>query len=280
MTRPEIDHDAVDRALSAWRQGDCVLGPAWFLLRADPDSPLSEDAADGMDSETGNFEVEVTGFAVLTQTCDLVRTCRARPYVEVAPLIAITEDAWRLATRGRLPRYVAVPALEAQHLAIDLDRVMTVEKPVVVGWQRISGFPTAPETRALAHALARKRARFAFPDDFVALAQPLIKRLHEKHDRQSDEGTSLRALREIRVHANPSWDADAIQITFLFVRDEAPPTDVPSPWHDHLKRWLALVPDAGRFQVHGYVATLDDLTVRDYVESDALDLEHLTTRRP
>jgi len=43
--------------------------------------------------------------------------------------------------------------------------------------------------------------------------------------------------------------------------------------------WLKRVPAAGRFAtVDGAVLTLDDLTARDYVESDPLDLDHLSSR--
>ena len=41
------------------------------------------------------------------------------------------------------------------------------------------------------------------------------------------------------------------------------------------------LPQSGRFvRVDGLVQTLDDLTARDYVESDPLDLDHLSTRQP
>ncbi len=45
-----------------------------------------------------------------------------------------------------------------------------------------------------------------------------------------------------------------------------------------MSKWLALVPPAGRFNREGVVATLDDLTARDYAESDLLDLDYLSRR--
>lgn len=94
-------------------------------------------------------------------------------------------------------------ALREQRLVADLDRVMTVEKSVVFSWQRTVGCPLDEDARNFARALARKRARFAFPNDFNRLVDPLSQRLKEKHDRRSPEGGALRALREIRVVVTP-----------------------------------------------------------------------------
>jgi hypothetical protein len=45
-----------------------------------------------------------------------------------------------------------------------------------------------------------------------------------------------------------------------------------------LEGWLKRLPASERFQASGLVQTLDDLTARDYVESDPLDLEFLSQR--
>ena len=146
-------------------------------------------------------------------------------------------------------------------------------------WERIEGCRTDNETHRLSLALARKRARTAFPNDSVAFARPLMDRMSGKHDRQSDEGRALRPLREIRVGAAPSWDADAVELMCWFIRNDDEPA---------FQTGLGALPNSsaqpqstsGRFvRVDGVVLTLDDLTARDYVESDPLDLDHLSTRR-
>ena len=125
-------------------------------------------------------------------------------------------------------------------------------------------------------AVARKRSRVALPDDFARLVGKLQDRLREKHGRESPEGRSTRALREIRVRAAPSWDAPEVHVFFWFLRDENDGDDE-SGWDEQLAKWLALVPASGRFKtVEAVVASLDDLTARDYVESDPLDLDHLS----
>jgi hypothetical protein len=66
---------------------------------------------------------------------------------------------------------------------------------------------------------------------------------------------------------------------FWFIRNEDEPSFKGQSWHRLLESWLNLIPPNGRFgSVNGAVMTLDDLTARDYVESDPLDLDHLSSR--
>jgi hypothetical protein len=269
----------IDEPLQQWRQGDCALGEHWFVFRVSPDAPLTEDAAAAAGDGVDNAEGSVFGFAVVTQTCDIVRECGERPFVEVCPLVEVDEGKLHEIERGRRPNYAYLPGVSDRHLVADLDRVMTVEKPVVARWERVAGCLDDNDSRRLSLALSRKRARIAFPDDFVAFATPLMSRMSEKHDKESDEGRALRALREIRIRAAPSWDADTVQLMFWFIRNENQPTFEQQGWDVLLRAWLARVPAAGRFaEVDGAVLTLDDLTARDYVESDPLDLDHLSSR--
>ena len=268
----------VDQQLEDWRQGDCVVGEQWLLFRTDVARPLTKDGA-AAEEGAENAEAEALGFAVVTQTCDLVRRCGGRPFVEVCPLVEVDESVLREAERGRRPNYAFIPGVADQRLVADLDRVMTFEKSVVAGWERVQGCLDDDDTRRLSLALARKRARTAFPGDFVAFASPLMKRMSSKHDNESDEGRALRALREIRVRAAPSWDADEVGLIFWFIRNEDEPTFENQGWDHYLDAWLKRVTKKDRFiDVAGVVMTLDDLTAREYVESDPLDLDHLSSR--
>ncbi len=281
----ETDQDpriaAVSGALSVWRQGDCVLGEFWFLSRIDVEHPLSFAAQIAASEGVDLADEQVRGLVVVTQTCDIVRSCADRPFVEVCPLVEVDDSRLQEITRGRRPAYALVPRLVGQRLVSDLDRTMTVEKPVVAKWLRVSGWTTDDEARTFAQALARKRLRFAFPDDFTAFAQRLQGRLIDKHDRNSDEGRGLRALREIRVQASPAWEGNPVALLFWFVRhDEATDFEGRS-WVDLLKAWLKLVPASGRFaEIDGQVVTLKDLTGADYVGSDPLYLDRLSLQTP
>lgn len=277
---PPDDTDAkrIDAALSSWRQGDVALDFTTFGHVADGTVPLTPEAADA--SEGMSFIMTAAeGIVVLTQTCDIVRNCIQRPFIEVAPLVEMEEQSARQVERGYFPSYAHVPALRSQRLVADLDRVMTVEKSIVATWTRTPGFTTDNEARTFARSLARKHARFAFPDDFNLWVKKLQSRIKEKHDKQSDEGRALRALREIRVNGSPNWDAAEVEVFFWFVRHDDEIMFEGKSWDEMLTAWKAHVPVSGRFSVvEGLVATLKDMTAEEYVESDPLDLDHLSNR--
>jgi hypothetical protein len=270
----------IDAALSEWRQGDVALDEHWFIHAGDPTAPLTpaSGAVERGDDAVQALTSEVQGLVVLTQTCDIVRACTSRPYIEVAPLVLVAASDLPSIQRGRRPALAALPALIEQRLAVDLDRVMTVEKSIVAKWKRTPGYTSDAEARAFAQALARKRVRFAFPDDFTAFTKKLHARLGDKHEKNTDEGRGLRVLREIRVQASPSWDTSTVELFFWFIRDDADTDFEGTVWADLLKSWLKLVPSSGRFTAaDGQIATLGEMTGADYVDSDRLDLDHLSS---
>lgn len=269
----------VDAVLKEWCQGDFVLGEQGFVYRIDPQRPLTEASLDAVAeaSDLDLVEIEVRGFVVVTQTCDIVRSCSSRPFVEVVPLVEVDERDLHEIQRGRRPQYAFIPGVAAHRLVADLDRVMTLEKSVVALWKRQSGCQSDGQVRTLGQALARKRVRFAFPDDFTQWAGKLQIRFREKHDKSSSEGEALRSLREIRVRATPSWNESEIQLMLWFIRHEEQIQFQGTGWDKLLQQWLKLIPESGRFKsVEGQVVTLEDITAKDYVESDPLDLDHLS----
>ena len=269
---------AIDTALSEWCQGDCVLGEHWFIYRFNPQRPLTPDSADVAKEKVDLATSQVKGFAVVTQTCDIVRTCNKRPFVEIVPLVEVDEPQLHEIQRSRQPQYAYIPGIAELNLVADLDRVMTVEKAVVAEWERKPGCLSDDSVRALGQALTRKRARFAFPDDFTNFAKKLQNRLRDKHNKSTDEGEALRALREIRVRAEPSWNSPEIRLIFWFIRDEEQSKFQGIGWEQFLERWLQLIPESGRNQnVKGSVVALEDMTAKEYVESAPLDLDHLSS---
>jgi hypothetical protein len=272
----------LDAALQGWQQGDVVLGQTVFLHLADLRNPLTPETAaeEAEESPTEGMELaaittQVHGIVAVSQTCDIVRPCAERPFVELAPLVEVSEADLNAIKSGRFVRYAALPGLEEQPLVVDLERTMTVEKSVLLGLQVIRGVRTDGEARTFAEALARKRSRFAFPDDFRPVIERFRRRIIEKHGKQSPEGDALRTLQEIRVQASPSWDATAVSLFFWFIRE---PVDDKHAWPTLLDTWLKLISATGRYvSINGGVATLDDMTARDYVVSDRLDLDHLSS---
>lgn len=74
---------------------------------------------------------------------------------------------------------------------------------------------------------------------------------------------------------------ERVDVLFHFIRAEDAHDFEGQRWDISLVQWLTLVQPCGRFcTVEGEVVTLADLTAKDYVESDSLDLDHLSDPRP
>lgn len=281
----------IDLLLSVWRQGDVSLGSFDFFHAGDTSKPLTEQCA-----TLGSFWnrifawsfrrtrrlqpvcTKVRGLVLISQTCDIVRFCTERNFLEVAPLFEVDEEELEGIRKARRPQFAYIPGVAQRRLVADLDRIMTIEKAAAATWDRTEGCKTDQDFREFAQALTRKRARFAFPDDFERkVVVDLKKRIREKYGKNSDEGEALRALHEIRVTATPSWDAKYIQLFFLFVRPESMPKFKGTSWNDLLNKWLDIIHAEGRYlSVEGAVHTFDDFTAREYLASDHLDLDNLS----
>ena len=273
----DLPPDAIDAALADWRQGDCVVdGEHWFIHRGEEarKSGFQHEQSDKDSPEL--LESEVEGFVILTQSCDVVRKWSERPFVIISPLVAVDPNDLSKIKRGQVPKYAFIDGVSDKNLVGDLDRVMTIEKKEVATWPRIIGCSTDEHKRAFSQAVPRKHSRFAFPDEFNFLVRRLRARLQEKHDKITAEGEALRGLREIRVRAAPSWEASEVELMFWFIREEEPASQSGAE-ESLLSKWLGLIPPFGRFKkVEGVIVALDYLTARDYVESDRLDLDHLS----
>ena len=264
--------NAVDQAMYACRQGDCFLGDHGFVelcLDRTGETALEE-----------YLDTQVSGLILVSQSCDIAKSCAERPMIEVCPLVEIGDpDIHAQIVANKRPKYAAVPALNAQRLVADLDRTMTVEKAVVARWQRTQGMLTDDDSRAFARALARKRARFAFPDDFSSYVAPLRRRCIEKHGKETDEGRALRDLQEIRVRAKPSWEAEEIELTFYFVRKTNSTLNLQGPWDVWKSGWLKGLLSHTRYTKHeGQVTDYARMTAAEYLGSDQLDFEQLSKR--
>lgn len=269
--RDKLNYDEIDDITKVWRQGDCVLQTCDFYYQANPEFPIT---ASDIDPEDPLVADEVDGLCILTQTCDIVRKCLERHFLEVAPLVKVDDQVLIEVKKGLRPAYAYIPGVASQNLVADLDRTMTVEKSCLKMWDRIEGCSNDADIRSFGDALARKRARFAFPDDFNILATKLQDRIKKKHAKDSSEGKALRSLREIRVRAAPSWEATgSVDVMFYFIKDDEDFEDNSGT----VEQWLKLIPDSKRFKpINGVMCTLEDITAKEYIESDRLDLDHLS----
>lgn len=280
MGRPKSDqtYQAIDQALEKWRQGDCLVGEFEFVFRLDLDLPLTKDAKDAAQEGVDLVETPCEGAVVLSQTCDIVRSCINRPFLEIAPLVFAAPELLEQVKKGLRPNYAFIPGVAEKNLVADLDRVMTVEKAVVALWDRTIGCDSCFAARHFAESLSRKRARPAFPDDFSECLRPLLKKIKLKHGKElSEEGRAFRALQEIRVRAAPDWKSDQIDVFFWFIRNPRE-DDTGIIWTVFIENWVDLFKITDRyFSVKGAAVFLEDMTALDYVESDPLDLDYLSS---
>lgn len=288
MTGPLQGDTEIDTALQEWRQGDVVLqDPPFFLHLADLAHPLTPEArteakAEAIEGDSlAGVPSQPRGLVVVTQTCDIVRSSTNRPFVELSPLVEVDGAALEDIRRLRRTRYAYVPGVAHFRLVADLDQTMTMEKAVLAPLHRLPGCGDDQERRNFADTLARKRARFAFPNDFVDAFRSVERRLKEKHRKDTEEGTLARTLREIRLRAAPGWEEAEVRLTFLFILEH----DEPSPTRrseEQIENWLRRFDTSGRFRLDPdlpwRLCFLEDLDAREYVESDRLDLDDLSRR--
>jgi len=274
-----FDTDDVDRALSEWRQGDFSIGEFWFVLReVDESIPLGVETVESKSIDGSDLhEEQVLGMAIISQTCDIVRSYSERPYLNVCPLVEITSsEKMEQIRKGMRPRYGWIPGASRLGLTVDFDRMMTVSKRVVYRWKRTVGWHSDEEIRSFQKGLIRKLSRFAFPTDFCTFVQPLIARIKKKHDKASDEGEALRLCSQIRVTANPSWDSETVELMFWFIVDELD-FELRKLLTGQVKNLFKPLSSQGRFSLINYeVILLNDMSALEYLDSDQLDLDNLS----
>ncbi|WP_310484098.1 hypothetical protein [Chamaesiphon sp. VAR_48_metabat_403] len=58
----------------------------------------------------------------------------------------------------------------------------------------------------------------------------------------------------------------------------SPNTRCSGGWHEFLNGWSKLLPPSARFSsVEGLVVSLEDMTAKEYLQSDRLDLDRLSS---
>jgi hypothetical protein len=83
-------------------------------------------------------------------------------------------------------------------------------------------------------------------------------------------------LREIRVACTPSWAAPEVELTFLFIFDEA--SSIPNGANELLEALLTRFEGVEQFKDPDFlVLAMDTMTAAAYLASDPLDLDHLSS---
>ena len=261
-----------------WRQGDIVeLGA--FVWLAEPQLALTSQSAMIDNKGLSSVVAEIDQMVIVSQTCDIVRDCRQRPFLLLSPVVRLEEPHAGAARRGTSPRFIPVPGLGNNYFA-NLDTVVTAEKSVLLNLEPKRGLLNELWQRRFGDGVARVFSRFAFPDHLSIALRGLVNRVKSKHDRNSPEGRALRALEEIRVTGSPSWNAQEIHVFISFspsTREEANDAMSDEEWKRIIGEWLDRAKTHGVIRsVRGAMVPLDELTARDYIDSDPLDLDYLS----
>ncbi len=256
-----------DKPLTNWQQGDFTFDFKEFIFRQPSDDP----------DEVGFEQEGIVGTVLLSQTCDLVLE-RGR-YVEVCPLIEVSQSSYSQTLNGRKPQYAIVPSLADKCIVADLDRIHTVTRGLVHQWKREVGCRTHRELTAFQSALGNKRTRFAFPDDFVHGYEKFEKDIRDKFKRAasgSEAGQAYQELQEIRVRAAPNWQAKRVELTiFCIIRPDADRPNVEKHLVTVFKKLH--LPDKYVLEDPPFqVVTYENLSADRYIESDPLNFHQLT----
>lgn len=278
MKSPAQKEEALTLKLQDWCQGDCVVGAQQFVYAFDPKFRITE-ASEKVDEEDPAPYVgeDVEGLVILTQTCDIVRPVRARPFIEVAPLIKKDSSDLSQIAKGMRPQFAVVPGVFDKGLVADLDRTMTLEKPILDSWAKVNGCRDDDEKRRFANALSRKRARAAFPNDFVDLIRPLQEKCKKKHGVDSPLGRTLEAMTEIRVQPYPNWAGEQPkQVKFLFLLPPKFDSAKRSEADKEIKALIDLIPASKKYQIDYAIGFHSEVSAAEYIASDLLDLDYLS----
>lgn len=284
MTTDEITF--IDAAMKKWRQGDFFLAEDLFFIHlANLARPLTSEAT-GLAAERTEaaepLEIEgiasaVIGYVVITQTCDIVRNSKMRSYVELSPLVQVSDSVLKEIRLLRRPAFAYVPGSAPQKFVADLDRVITAEKAFLSEYEPTQGCSDDSERRTFAEALARHKTRAAFPDDFNICMGPIRDHLKKMHQSNDAEGNLINSIGEIRVTASPNWGSDTISAHLWFIllpQVESPTADLSL----HIEKWIALFGQSDRYSLEAVVCRLEDIKASDYVGSDRLDLDNLSAK--
>lgn len=264
--------------LQDWCQGDCVLGPQAFVFAFDPGFRVTDASKLIADATQSPYvEEEVDGLVVLSQTCDIVKSVALRPFVEVAPLVKKEDAELKQIAKGSRPQFATVPGVSGDQLVADLDRTMTIEKPILATWKRIRGCRDDHEKRLFSNALARKRVRAALPNDFVELIRPLQEICKKRHGKDSPIGRSLEAISEIRVQPHPSWNcSEPIKVKFLFLLPPEFDQTFRAEVDRELSQIMTAIPESEKYELDHSIGSYFELSAAEYIGSDRLDLDYLS----
>lgn len=178
------------------------------------------------------------GVALLSQTCDLVRTT---PEVcLVAPVVALEDSGVREARRGKSTRYVPLPESGEFHFA-DLEGMRVVTKSFLSQYDVVSR-PVGDSRRdAIGYRVSRRFGRHAFPDGigvWLVGFQDHVRSVSQKEDHP--EGILIDLfVEQFRLQYTEVNGLVSAELQVVLVEGELPPPDTPSDLAvEAIRDWL------------------------------------------
>ena len=168
---------AIDARLNDWNQGDVVLGATIpFVYVADYRKPITSGSQQAAAADTegheqlGTVAVDVPGIVVITQSCDLVRSCAEQPFVKVAILQKVSDDFVEDVRKARRPRYAYIPGIADRLLVANPMQLAPSKKPSLQLLNRGIAFAAADQTMKFVSLRSR------FPGILIDLHSRMISR--------------------------------------------------------------------------------------------------------
>jgi hypothetical protein len=239
MTQPTL-LAALQRAAvtASLIQGEVLGVVDACVVLAEASAPLSPEAAsvaaaEGLTSGVIVVPHPVDDVVLLTQTCDLQFTTVEEHRCLVAPVLRVSKQKAHEALRGRRPGLAGLPWFNDGSVA-DLSRITTIERSMLLGASS-RGRPRTPHKQfQFAEAVTRYLTRPALPDSVNEVLAPFVKRVAEKHDRQSAEGRCAYMVSDMRLEAMPDLDHEAPALNVLVLLEEGELPLLPTGAHvDH-----------------------------------------------
>lgn len=235
---------------------------ALFGLRTHPQSAelalLTNETSEGMrqyqqgdvlprlthmavETESGPTILEAPhGVVIISQTCDLIRD--DRPLVHVAKRAQLTSSAKALASSGKMPRYIALPAIGDNEFA-DLDHLYSLHKNLLASQERIASVRDATESAKFGQGVGRYFSRFAFPNEIHEFFSPLARHIHSKAgSHESPEGRLINRVVQLRLQSLSGWETPPYDLQLIVIVDSTAlpmiPDDELPEFDEELHSWL------------------------------------------
>lgn len=217
------DKRRVEATVRQLWQGDLLAAPLVPVLESPRSSfVVGVEALEPVDA-TGTWTVAPQAIdsgwaAIVTQTCDVVRHPDQVPYLQLMPVVDLSEDEWQAAQNGRRGGLFSIPKVDGLPVAfpaIDCMINFPVSKAALLD-DKVLTLPAGlePATRILLSSwLMRRVGRFAFPDELEAhVLGPLRQKVASAMGKNSQAGAFCRTL--LGVWASTEWGAG---VSIIFV---------------------------------------------------------------